>query len=516
MRRPLVALALAALLALAGCAGLPVPPAEDDPSPVPGDGPADPAEDVRGWEGGYWANESLDVDASDGLSDAELDAVVARAMARVEVIRGVEFDADVPVSTVARETFRDRDRSTPPPALRTFDDAKMEALLLVGEDESATAVQRANRGASVGGYYSSGRDEIVLVTDGDRAVLEETTLGHELVHAWQDRRFDLASLRADTRDGANGRNGIVEGDAELVQYRYDRRCGAEWDCVAPPDDGGGGGGGVANYGVFALKFHPYSDGPGFVLSRYRAGGWDAVNAVYRDLPASAEQVTHPDAYGTDPPTDVTLRDRTGGDWERVRPGGRPDHGTVGQAGVMALLVHPLYDSDGEAGPVAPDEWLNRTDDGAVSDFDPLNYDHPYAAGWDGDRLHVYRNGDRTGYVWRLVWDSPAEAREFLDGYRRVLDYWGAEARGDGVYVVPDGPFADAFHAEREGDTVTVVNAPTRAALGDVRTTLSVEAGAETPDPPDDDDPATVPTPGAGPLAALLAVTVAAFALRRRQ
>jgi hypothetical protein len=38
---------------------------------------------------------------------------------------------------------------------------------------------------------------------------------------------------------------------------------------------------------------------------------------------------------------------------------------------------------------------------------------------------------------------------------------------DDVVVVRDGPFADAFRVTRDGDTVTVVNAPTVADLGGV-------------------------------------------------
>jgi hypothetical protein len=63
-------------------------------------------------------------------------------------------------------------------------------------------------------------------------------------------------------------------------------------------------------------------------------------------------------------------------------------------------------------------------------------------------------------VWRSTWDSPADAREFFDGYRTVLDEHGAVERGDGVYVIESGPYADAFRVVRRGETVTVVNAPT--------------------------------------------------------
>ncbi|MDX1748601.1 MAG: hypothetical protein R3324_21930, partial [Halobacteriales archaeon] len=37
--------------------------------------PPDPETDRLGWENGYWYNESITVDQSDGLSDEELDAI---------------------------------------------------------------------------------------------------------------------------------------------------------------------------------------------------------------------------------------------------------------------------------------------------------------------------------------------------------------------------------------------------------------------------------------------------------
>jgi hypothetical protein len=111
MRR-LVAGVLVVALLLAGAApglvsgnaGTASAPAADASATAP----PDPESDVVGWEAGYWYNESIDVDQSDGLSDAELEAYVARAMARVEHLREKEFQSEVPVSVQSRESFRNR------------------------------------------------------------------------------------------------------------------------------------------------------------------------------------------------------------------------------------------------------------------------------------------------------------------------------------------------------------------------------------------------------------------------
>ena len=508
------------------------------------DAPPDPEEDQLGWENGYWYNESIDVNQTDGLSEEELNATVARAMARVEVVRQLEFEEPVPVELMSREEFASSNNHSVNETFRLFDDTKFEAMLLVGEQDDSLDVQQENRGSSVLGYYSPSEDAIVIVTENATdPQIDEYTLAHELVHALQDQHFNLSSIRSETRDGANANSGIIEGDASLVEQRYEDRCGegGSWNgtCVEPSSDGsGGGGGGLANFGVYFLKFQPYSDGPKFVASIYREGGWEAVNAVYNDTPESAAQVIHPEKYGQDSPTEVELSDQQSDEWERIRPANRLDYGEVGQSGIASMFVYPLY-HDGSGGRIVqPQDWLNYTEDGDVSSFDPLNYGFDYAAGWDGDRMHFYRNGDNeTAYVWRIVWDSPEDATEFREGYEQVLFYWGAEEVSENTYRIPEGAsqFADAFHISVEGDTVTIVNAPTVDGLSEVRSSVEV-GGQQTATPSDTPTPAemtdtptatdanaedpgstetTTEGPGFSAVAAVLAVLVSALLLRRR-
>ena len=499
--------------------------------------PPDPESDRLGWENGYWHNETIDVDQSDGLTEAELNATVSRAMARVELIRGLEFDMEVPVEVVSRSEFASSSGTERGEAFRTFDNAKFEALLLIGEEEGSLDVQQDNSNSSIAGYYTPAEDAIVLVADNESTLqIDELTLGHELVHAIQDQEFDLGSFDSETRDGANADSGLIEGDANYVQYRYQQRCGegGSWNgtCVTPEASGGGGGSGPPNMGVYFLNYQPYSDGPAFIADQRSEGGWAAVNDLYDAPPESAEQVIHPDRYGTDPPTEVELADEHGDGWERVRPESRLDYAEVGQSGVASMFAYPYYHSNGQQAIVDPREWLNLTRSGDVSRFDPLNYGFDAAAGWDGDRMHVYENADgETGYVWRLVWDSDAEAAEFRESYDALLDYWGAESVGENVYRIDGGQFADAFHVSVEGDTVTIVNAPTVGSLGEIRgsagtptetspdpTPTSAETAEPSPTPDTEtESPATTTTeaPGFSAVAALLAVLFAALLARRR-
>ncbi|MFC7018709.1 MULTISPECIES: Hvo_1808 family surface protein [Haloarcula] len=431
-------------------------PESDDPRP-------DPETDRLGWEAGYWANESLAVTTDDGLNETERAAVVARTMARVETIRDLEFEESVPVRVVSRAAYRNRSGGSADETLGRFDNAKFEALFLVGEDRDAIAAQDRQFGASVLGYYSPSASAIVLVTETETPRLSERTLAHELVHALQDQHVDLAS-DARTRDAVQGRNGLLEGDATTVGARYAERCGGPWDCLERPARGGGG---ARHFGLNVLEYFPYSDGPGLVATLRERGGWAAVNDAYDDVPDSAAEVIDPSKYPAWRAESVDLADRSSGEWTRVRPDGRPDYAVVGPSAITASLAYTLTDDYNESAVVRRADVVNY-ENGAVDRTDPYNYDLPATRGWRGGRMHVYASGAETAYVWKTVWTTESEARTFAAAWERVVGHWGGEATADGVWVVEEAsPFADAVSIRVDGRTVTVVNAPTEDELEEV-------------------------------------------------
>ncbi len=434
----------------------------------------DPDADVIGWESGYWHDDPVAVDASDGLNGSERRAVVARAMARVEVIRNLEFEKTVTVTVLNRSEIGDEvGDSTPGETLERFDNAKFRALFLIGNDENAIGVQEENRNRTVAGFYSPAREAIVLASDSPSPQLDgERTLAHELVHALQDQHFELSvSETPRTRDAYNGRNGLIEGDARAVEAAYVDRCGTTWSCLAETLGGGeseNSEGSSVHLGLYVISFFPYSDGPGFVESLRDGDDWSSVNDAYADPPRSSAEVIFPETYGTFERVDVELRDRTKGGWERVRPAGRPDYGVLGPSALTAMFAYTLYDEYNRSAVVSRGAFLNM-DEGGVDTTDPFEYALDPVRGWQGDRLHVYERDGRTAYVWRLVWESPAAAEQFVDRYRALVDHWGGTPVGDGVYrIESDSPFTGAVAIDVEGDTVTVVGAPDRRTLGEVR------------------------------------------------
>jgi hypothetical protein len=455
--------------------------ADTETNQTTADHPPDPESDRLGWENGYWYNETLSVTAEDGLNDSELDRVVARSMARVEVIRGLEFNGTVPVEVISREEFREEQNGSSTntsTANRLHQNVKWEAMLSIGESENALQTTESTRSATVGGYYSPSEDRIVIVSENTTTPqMDEITLSQELFHALQDQTLRISFNRS-TQEGINARNGIVEGDGNLVDRLYEQRCGEGWDCVIPESDGSNGGGSDTsdiNFGIYLTQYQPYSDGPKFVQQIRRKGGWEAVNDVYENPPTSSEQVIHTEKYPEEGPVNITFEDTSSESWYVPDMGnGSVDYARYGQAGLSAMFMRTAYAQQGTP-VVSPQEFLNITD-GGISDFDPLNYGLDLTNGWGNDKLYPYATNDsietnETGYVWQIEWDTEDDASEFANGYVDLLEYYGGQAvaGNESTYRIPDeNEFGDAFYVGVEGSTVMLVNGPNVSSLPEIR------------------------------------------------
>jgi hypothetical protein len=457
--------------------------------------PDDPENDTIGWENGYWYNESIDADQSDGLNQSELNAIKYRSMARLEVVRGKEYKKDVPVNIISREEYANSTQSAPVTESSRLDfNAVWEAAFMINESTDAIAVDQANSAAGVLGYYSPSGNQIVLISENTTSPkLDEITLSQELYHALQDQYGLFENVSYETREIHNAGDGIVEGDANLVDSLYQDRCktGNEtegWNCFLPQSGGGGGGGGIANVGKYVVTLHPYIDGPEFVQQIYQQGGWDAVDELYNNPPASTEQVTHPEKYPNDTVELPEVEDQSSSDWynpnvtEQFRDANGEiveydvvNYDSLGEAGIYTMLWYPSYeatDATGVTNVAVPYRHAFGPTGGLGGDI----YDHPYSTGWDGDKIVPYvkegqENYEEVGYVWKMNWDSAAEAEEFLEGYKKLIQHHGAEGTSGltGVYTISDSKeFGDAFSVERDGETVTIVNAPDVGELNEVR------------------------------------------------
>jgi hypothetical protein len=456
--RPLVAL----LVLLAGVTPVAAVSDADGSDGSPAQVRADPPSDRIGWEDGYWHDDPIDVDQSDGLTDREIDALVARAIARVEYIREAEFTDPVDVAVISRADYRERQGDTTTNAsFGAWNNQVWEALFVDGEDTDVQAELTGTFGSSVAGFYAPRSDEIrIVTTTPDSPTIDNGTLVHELTHALQDQQGRLRAARPTdaTQDADLAANGLIEGEANYVERRYAQRCGAEWDCAAPPASDGGGGG-DPNLGILLTILQPYSDGPVYVNSIREREGWDGVSQAFDSPPVSTEQTIH---LTDDEPVPIDYTDRATDGWRTYPDQGQNGSDTVGEASIYVMFWYQARESG--ATTVNPRE-LVQTD----SPFDTYNYDAEPSAGWGNDRVFPYHHPDRAegGYVWVTEWDTPNDAREFRRAHEAILRAHDAE-RQNGTWVIPEGQYADAFRVTRDGTRVTIVNGPDPAAVAAIR------------------------------------------------
>lgn len=433
----LIGLALSVLVVLAGCSGLLGGPSSE-----------------IGQEGGYGPTDPVNVTTGDGLNETEREAVVHRTMARVESIRGLEFTSDVPVRVISRAEYRNQSGGygvRTDPKYTEWNNQVWEATFLVDERTNASnAVSGVYEGAVLG-YYSNG--EIVIVSDSETPRIDPLTLAHELTHALQDQQLSLGEESFDrTQDAQSAENGLIEGDANSVEARYQDRCenNTEWSCLPQPEQSEQVNRTDYNQGVYTTVIMPYIEGQAFVDALYERGGWESVNNAYENIPQSSEQIIHPERYPDDTPVNVTVENRSSSEWKRFDVS--PQAETPGETGIYAMF------------------WMN----GVINhtNHQQYNYSHLLSTGWDGGSLVPYNNeaDGQNGYVWKTKWDSPEEAKQFADGYKRLLEQKNAHRTGD-TYVLPEqSPYSDAFRVTHNGRTVTIVNAPTADELDDVHQT----------------------------------------------
>ncbi|WP_440766873.1 Hvo_1808 family surface protein [Natronorubrum sp. DTA7] len=466
-------LAVVSLLVLSGCA-LPDAPDRFD------------TDRELGHVGGYAHDDAFEFDDADALTERQVEAVKYRSMARIEVVRGLQFEHDVRLEVISRDEYRSQ-RGAPRSASPFVNEVWRGAFVVDGETDVGQAMNTLYGGA-VQGYYTS--DRIVIITDNtDEIRINRNTLVHELVHALQDQQFGL-DRSGQTIDEQRAEIGLTEGEANYIPHLYDRRCGEEWQCLAeyerPPATNLGGT--PFNAGLFLSIYAPYSEGPPFVDHLRDRGGWAAVDDAYDDRPASTSQLIHPERYPDDWPVDVEVPDRSSDDWEPFTRGSEPRTETVGEATLFAAL----WTNN------AVDRWLT---DGAT-ELSPYNYSYPATDGWAGDTIQVYHDADdedRTGHVWYLAWESDDDADEFAAVYRTLLENRGATAveRADDVYRIEDGEaFAGAYRVTVDGDTVEIVGAPT---VDDIEAIHGSETASATLE-----RPVTAPTPATtvpGPVVA---------------
>lgn len=161
----------------------------------------------------------------------------------------------------------------------------------------------------VAGFYDTETDELVIGRtnrgEGRLGPLDEITLAHELEHALADQALGLPDLgqgdNSGKEDAAFAATALVEGDATLTMTRYASRELSAIDrmqLLANQSDQITGMEQLEElpHVLRRTLTFPYEEGPRFVSVLFQDGGWEAVNAAYRQPPESTLQVLRPELY----------------------------------------------------------------------------------------------------------------------------------------------------------------------------------------------------------------------------
>ena len=374
--------------------------------------------------------------APDGLDQARADVLTRQIMEAVARARALPITGEVKVAVMRRPEIRAFARDSmyehhTKEQLRLF--TRLEAsmgVLPLGADGEAILLDMLETG--VMGLYEPTQKTLYIGTYVTDTQLD-MVVGHEIVHGLQDMHFGLKRLQAPIQgdsDAESARTYLVEGDAQAAYLAWvsgaaglasisDAVFLATGDQALDLAD-------LVDHPVLARSLQlPYADGAATIAAVVRERGWAAVDALYRDLPTTTEQMLHPaKLLAREAPAAIAVR---------------PD-ALAGPLGRRAVWEDNL----GEASLLA-----------MLADVESSTTARAAAAGWGGDRFVAF---DRDPaelapvIVGLVAWDSEADAAEFEPVFHAYLEK-----------AMPG-----AFHLERRRDQVVfatqVRDAATRKAV----------------------------------------------------
>jgi heme-degrading monooxygenase HmoA len=392
------------------------------------------------------------------------------------ILRGLQPKASVPFAFVDAAYLRqDLLKSyNNPDAIRDLEVSRKLLVLLglLSPDADLHGMLVDLYAENVVGYYNHD-DKKMYVVSGQTTFgpEEKVTLAHEFTHALQDQYFDLHKVEAGTEDNGDyslAVEALIEGDATLTMVLYARTYLSPEELFQLQNSEASSSLDRVPLVVRDEVEFPYNEGALFALRLFQSGGYDAVNAAFRDPPKSTEQIIHPGKYlAHEQPIQVTLPDLAGAlgpGWTQLRSD------VLGELDVRILLEQFL---------------------------DP-NVAAKGAEGWGGDRFALLEDATgRDAVVVSTVWDSEAEAGEFFNDYADTVSrrYGQRASRVTDVpskiaWATPNG----SMLLEKWGPRVAIIIAPDERVMNTLLATIASAAGQPLPAQAPGPAPAPVQVP----------------------
>ncbi len=338
------------------------------------------------------------VATEDRAQDAAAEETVARALSYVSALRQLPATGPVKGRVITRDQMVSRvehelDTEIPPAVVN----ASGEILFALGTVPASFDYRHGLLDvmrAELLGFYEPHEKTMFLGADLHGQELD-ATLWHELVHALQDQHYGLEKLLdfgSDAGDWQGAVHALAEGDATSAMFDA-MFAGKGMRAPDLPDSmmdlQGALSAGVVQQVPAIIKrsvIAPYVDGLAFVNAVRRRGGWAAVDAVWRRLPASTEQILHLEKYeANEAPVSLPAL-------------------TPNPAGPKSATYSDVYGE--ETLRILFEEWM------------PSRAAHEAASGWAGDRVTAFADGGATIVGWRIRYDTDAAALGGLHAFAR--------------------------------------------------------------------------------------------------
>jgi hypothetical protein len=332
--------------------------------------------------------------------------VAEQSIKEASRIRGLEAKTRVPCTIETRDqvkAFLEKAIHTKVPAEKMrFDELVAKALGFIPEDYDYKKGLLDLYLSQLGGYYDPEKKRYVMA-GWLPELMQPTVAVHELTHALQDQHFNLNTFIDDKTfytDKLLARAALIEGDATAVMLDYQRAL-MDQPSIAKLEK-------VDSFilqtvlgmalvttktmvpeSLKSVLLFPYASGTRFVHFLLRQGGYAEITAAFRSPPNTTSEILHPEKYSAKNSAPSLLSDanfETNGQRIEYRD-------SLGEFSITALL------SSGEI----KRELASKA-----------------AAGWAADLVVVYGTRDKEVVVWKILWDSALEAKEFFDAYRELL------------------------------------------------------------------------------------------------
>ena len=321
----------------------------------------------------------------------------------------------------------------------------MKFLQLLPADVPLEQIYQALMEGQVGGLYNpSDKSLYVVGTYAPEGLIGQIILSHEIGHAIQDASFNLTKYLEDETqlDRQKAKQCVTEGDATVLMIDWGSKYGTMaslFGSLTSLTQQMSAGLDTAPPAIVQDMVFSYLQGAKFCQAAQIRFGDKWRDQVFLYPPVSTEQVLHPAKYTgkvPDLPETVTLPKAPKG-WTEIY------RNTFGEWTTRLFLTPPA------AFPKITMFSLDPTVNEPIASA--------AAAGWDGDEVLMLTQPEKGEklLVWKSVWDSEKDAKEFESAVQRRLKLFPEFSVGGKAHY--------ELALKRQGQKVGLVLATSRAA-----------------------------------------------------